>query len=294
MHRFSVRVILLLLLGLATAVAAVPELRASAVWHLRAIAEPLIGRGTSTDAPFDDFYRGMVESMPPQQRAEAVLLHVVSQRSGAAEYLIEHAELWRGQIKRGPSWDALWLAARNSPRIEARLAALELHLVEAGIEKRADEVDRMLRSIEANPEQPAWGFFNLGALGARGIERERILAVLEGALAHSEREHRLQAVEALALFGGAEVVAPLLLMAAEEPDDHIRERAFCGLASSGILHLPERYLAVPGLLAIAEQPQLKSNTRAWVFQSLREISGVHDLADDASVWRPRLRQLGLL
>lgn len=294
MQRFSLRVILLLLLGLASAVAAVPELRAQAVLHLRAIAEPLIGRGESTDAPFDDFYRGMVERLPPQQRAEAVLLHVVNQRSGAAEYLIEHAQLWRGEVNRSPTWDALWLAARNSPRIEARLAALELHLVEAGVEKRDDEVDRMLRSIERNPEQPAWGYFNLGALGARGVQRERILGVLEAALARPEREHRLQAVEALALLGGAEVVAPLLVVAGEEPDDIVRERAFCGLASSGLLHLPERYLAVPGLLAIGERPQLQSNTRAWVFQALREISGVQDLPDDAQAWRLRLRQLGLI
>ncbi len=294
MSSFGIRAFLILVLGLTTAVAAVPEWRGSAILNLRAIAEPLIWRGESTDAPFDDFYRGTVESLPPQQRAEAVLQYVINQRAGAAEYLIEHAELWRGEIQRGPSWDALWLAARNSPRIEARLAALELHLVESGVHKRPEEVDRMLRVIRRNPEQPGWGYFNLGALGARGVERERILAILEGALAHPEREHRLQAVEALALLGGAEVVAPLLLMASEEPDDHIRERAFCGLASSGVLHLAERYLAVPGLLAMAEQPELKANTRDWVFQSLREISGLHGLPNDAAAWRPRLRQAGLI
>jgi hypothetical protein len=294
MQGLATRVILFTLVGAASAVAAVPELRAEAVLHLRAISEPLIGRGESTDAPFDDFYRGMVERLPPQRRAEAVLQHVVNQRFGAAEYLLEHAESWRGQLKRTPTWDALWLAARNSPRIEARLAALELHLVEAGVEKRADEVERMLGLIERHSKRPDWGYFNLGALGARGVERERILGVLEAALARPEREHRLQAVEALALLGGAEVVAPLLVVAGHETDDGIRERAFCGLASSGLLHLPERYLAVPGLLEIGDRPQLQANTRTWVFQALREITGVHDLPDDARAWRPRLQSLGLL
>jgi len=294
MRSMPLRWMLLLGLGVATTVAAVPALREQAILSLRSVAEPLIARGDSTDAPFDAFYQVMVEALPLQQRAEAVLQHVVNQRSGAAEYLIEHAASWSGSLKRNPRWDALWLAARNSPRIEARLAALELHLAEAAIGKQPDAVDRMMRSVRANPTDPAWGYFNLGALGARGVERERVLAFLEAGLAHAEAGHREQAVEALALFGGAEVIAPLLTLAAEEPNDRVRERALCALASSGVLHLAERYLAVPGLIALADRPGLQANTRGWVFQALREISGVYGPPDEVAAWRPQLREIGLL
>jgi hypothetical protein len=284
----------LLLISSVTVVAAVPSLREAAIWHLRAIAEPLIPRGEATDARFDDFYRGMVEAMPTQEKAEAVLGHVVNQLHGAAEYLLEHADTWRGELKRTPRWDALWLVARNSPRIEARLAALELHLAEAGIEKTTAWVDYLIEQVETNPEQPDWGYFNLGALGARGVERERILDVLQHGLAHEHSGHRRQAVEALALLGGAEVIPPLLVTAEHDSDSVVRERAFCALASSGLLHLPERYLAVPSLIEIAERPDLPRNTRGWTFQALREISGVYDLPNDATAWTDRLRQIGLL
>lgn len=284
----------LLLISSVTVVASVPSLRDAAIWHLRAIAEPLVPRGDATDARFDDFYRGMVESMPTQQKAEAVLGHVVNQLHGAAEYLLEHAESWRGELERTPRWDALWLVARNSPRIEARLAALELHLAEAGIEKNSAWVDSLIEQVEANPERPDWGYFNLGALGARGVERERVLAVLQHGLTHEHSGHRRQAVEGLALLGGVEVIAPLLVSAEHDPDAVVRERAFCALASSGLLHLPERYLAVPSLIEIAERSDLPRNTRGWTFQALREISGAYDVPNEAAAWRVRMQQIGLL
>ena len=64
----------------------------------------------------------------------------------------------------------------------------------------------------------------------------------------------------------------------------IRERAACGLAQSGMFSAEQRRTAVPRLLDFAEEVRSTRDTRTWVFQALRDITG-QDLPHDAAAWR---------
>ena len=64
----------------------------------------------------------------------------------------------------------------------------------------------------------------------------------------------------------------------------IRERAACGLAQSGMLSRQQRMTAVPRLLEYAGDPALDDETRGWVFQALRDITG-QSLPPDAPARR---------
>ena len=64
----------------------------------------------------------------------------------------------------------------------------------------------------------------------------------------------------------------------------IRERAACSLAQSGMLSEKQRRTAVPRFLDDAEDPSLDAETRKWVFQALRDITG-QTLPHDAAAWR---------
>ena len=64
----------------------------------------------------------------------------------------------------------------------------------------------------------------------------------------------------------------------------IRERAACGLAQSGMLSREQRLRAVPRLLDYAGDFALDDQTRGWVFQALRDITG-QSLPRDPSAWR---------
>jgi hypothetical protein len=46
----------------------------------------------------------------------------------------------------------------------------------------------------------------------------------------------------------------------------------------------QRLLAVPGLIALADDPSLDRTTRNWVYQALREITNEH-LGSDPAIWR---------
>lgn len=100
------------------------------------------------------------------------------------------------------------------------------------------QVDQLVSRLEDNSDGAGpWALWSMASIGARGVDRERIFDVV---LSHSEHEDvylRTWAVNALAKFGGFEVVDPLLNIAATDDNQYVRERAFCGLAQSGMLHV---------------------------------------------------------
>jgi hypothetical protein len=286
---------LVLCLITVVAFAASDDLRAVAIAQLRSIAEPLFEHGESTDARFDAFYASMVEALPPQQRAERALELAINRYAGAAEYVMATAQSWRGQIAPSTQLTALITTAMNAPRLEIRMAAYELHLAQYDLDKTPQEVDRLLERLRADREGTGpWALWNIAVIGARGVDRERIFNELLLATREPDETQRRWAVDSLAKFGGVEIVAPLLELAARDTSALVQERAFCGLAMSATLHMAERYTAVPGLLQIAENPQSNKQTRAWSFQALREISGLYQVADETPAWRDALGKAGLL
>jgi hypothetical protein len=91
-------------------------------------------------------------------------------------------------------------------------------------------------------------------------------------------------VEGLAYLGTDETIVPLLEIFHNDPSRMIRERAACGLAQSGMLSEKQRRSAVPKLLDFTDDPALDQETRTWVFQALRDITG-QSLPHDAAAWR---------
>jgi len=266
-----------------------------AISALRSLAEPLLGHGTAIAPRFDRFYTGMVEALPPQQKVERALELAINDYSGASDYIVEHAQSWRGQFARSEKLEALLSTASSSRRMEVRMAAIEVSLAEYGLEKSAAEVDRLLARREADRVNAGpWALWNVAMIGARGVDRERVFGVLLTAIRDADDKQRTWAVDALARFGGAEVIGPLLDVAAHDNSVVVQERAFCGIAQSGTLQLAERYHAVPGLLAIAENAQASHQQHEWAFQALREITEIYDLPQETAAWRDALGRAGLL
>lgn len=289
--------ILIAFLGLTTAIAfaASPQLREAAIDQLRSIAEPLFEHGAVSEPRFDAFYTRMVESLPPQEKVESALELAINRRVGAAEYIMQNAQSWRGQFTSTPKLRTLINTSANAPLMEVRMAGFEIYLAQYGLEKSVSEADRMIAQLKADPKaNGAWALWNLGVLGARGVDRERIYHELLSTLNGNAADLRRPALEALAQFGGVESIAPLLDVATHEPDANLRERAFCALAQSGTFLVAERYEAVPGLLAIAEDAHADKQSVAWAYQALREITDSYGIPDESAAWRDHLQAAGLL
>ena len=175
------------------------------------------------------------------------------------------------------------------------MAGFEVFLASFRLHKTTDEVDRLLADWQRDPAQNGpWMMWSLAALGARGIDRERIFARLLETTREPDPALRKAAVDAMARPGGSEIVAPLLYIAERDASLMVRERAFCVLAPGGTLRIAERYQAEAGMLAIAESAHSDKQTRDWTYQALKEITLLYGLPQDPGIWRQRLAAVGLL
>lgn len=284
-----------LLLLTAGVLASSPQLRAAAMDQLRSISQPLLDTGEATEPHFDAFYTNMVDQLPPQQRAERVLELAINRYQGSTEYIIQHAQSWRVKIKPSERLNALLAIAINAPLIEIRMAAFEIHLAQYNLGKSIQDVDYLMQRFDNDTDTTGpWAIWNMAAIGARGIDRERIFDQILTATYHHDDTLRRWSVDALAAFGGTEIISRLLDIAANDSSPIVRERAFCGLAQSGTLHIAERYEAIPGLVEITQNTILDQQTRAWAYQALREITHLYNTPDDPDRWQEQLHQVGLL
>lgn len=257
---------------------------------------PAIDHGLAVAPRMDAFHADMVATRPLPERAHFALQLAINQVDGAADYVMANAASWQpGLDARDETLRRLVGVAVDSPRLETRMAAYELSLAAAHLTKDVASIESLEQRLRKNARgNAAFALWHLGALGSRGVERERIYADLEAASHSDDETIRRWAIDGLAIFGGQATVPVLLEHAAHDPSVEVAERAFCGLAASGTLHIAERYAAIPGLVDIAAASVATDPRHGWSFQALREISGIYDLPDEVGAWRARLNDVGLL
>jgi HEAT repeats len=227
----------------------------------------------------------VLDQMAPQGQAELLLERSINHYRGANEQIAARVDGWRGKIKLDNRLRNLFTTALNSDDLRVRAASLEVDLAGRDVEKSSASVDRLepeARSGEQGPRANA--LWDLALLGNRGIEPERVGQILLSSIHDPNENVRYWAVEGLAYLGTDETVAPLLDIFHSDPSPMIRERAACGLAQSGMLSERQRRTAVPKLLDYTDDPSLDAETRKWVFQALRDITG-QSLPHDPSAWR---------
>jgi hypothetical protein len=209
----------------------------------------------------------------PQQQAELLLEAGVNNFDGSTEQLLSRLEGWRGQLTMSPQLTASLVRALNSNDMRVRAAAVEMELVAYNLPETHDSAEALIERIETDPAGRPWALWMLGAIGNRGIGPERALQTLVAYSHDSDENTRFWAVEGLSLLGSDATIQPLLEIFRNDPSIQVRERAGSGLARSGMLTKEQRFAAVPKLMEYGEDPSLDSNTRNWVYQALRDITG---------------------
>jgi len=227
----------------------------------------------------------VLDAMPAQAQATLLLERSINHYAGANDQIAARVKRWRGKISLDERLNGLFVTGINSDDLRVRAAAVEIDIAARNLEKTVETVDRLepvARSGEQGPRANA--LWDLGLLGGRGVEPERVAQILLGSLHDGNENVRYWAVEGLAYLGTDETIEPLLGVFRDDPSPKIRERAACSLAQSGMLSREQRYLAVPRLLDYAGDTSLDDQTRTWVFQALRDITG-QTLPRDADAWR---------
>ena len=227
----------------------------------------------------------VLDAMTPQQQAELLLERSINRYHGANAQIEARVDGWRGKITLNDRLNNLFLTGINSDDLTVRAAALEVDIAARNLEKNSAAVDRLEPEAREGAQGPrANALWDLGLLGNRGVEPERVAQILLSSIHDENVNVRYWAVEGLAYLATDETIHPLLEIFRSDPSPMIRERAACGLAQSGMLSQKQRRTAVPKLLDFADEFSLDSQMRLWVFQALRDITG-QSLPHDPIAWR---------
>jgi HEAT repeat protein len=260
--------------------------RAQSVWQV--IAQFIGLHGKPEPASANVLSEHEIEAlgqMSPQAQAELLLERSINHYRGANDEIAERVNSWRGKITMENRLRSLYGTAINSDDLRVRAASIEIDLASRNLVKSSATIDALeadARSGEQGPRVNA--LWDIALLGNRGVEPQRAFEIISSSIRDSNPNVHYWAVESLSYLGTDETIEVLLDVFRNDPSPNIRERAACGLAQSGMLSEKQRHTAVPKLLEYAEDSSLDPQTKSWVFQALRDITG-QSLPHDAAAWR---------
>ncbi len=259
-------------------------LLATAMYSAAAAGPQRASQQTSASV-LSEHHLEVLDQMSPQTQAEFLLERAINRYEGASEQIEARADGWRGKITLNERLNGLFMIALNSDEWRVRAAAIELDLAALNVPKTHGAIDGLEHEARYGDQGPrANALWRVGLLGNRGVQADRALDILMSAIHDENVNVRYWAVEGLAYLGTDDTIVPLLRIFHDDPSPTIRERAACGLAQSGMLTAKQRLSAVPQLLDFADDRSLDDQTRSWVFQALRDITG-QTLPRDAAAWR---------
>lgn len=226
-----------------------------------------------------------LDTMPPQAQAEFLLERSMNHYDGANREIEKRLPSWRGKLDPSDRFENLFRMAINSDDLRVRIAAVEIDILTRHLDKSSETIDRLEPAARTGAQGPrANALWDLGLVGGRGAEPARVAQILLASTRDENVNVRYWAVEGLAYLATDDVIDPLLQIFHDDPSSMIRERAACSLAQSGMLTREQRMKAVPRLLDFSNDFSLDEQTRGWVFQALRDITG-QNLPHDPSAWR---------
>ena len=226
-----------------------------------------------------------LDDMPVQSQAELLLERAINHYRGANDQIAARVNHWRGRITLDDRLHNLFITAINSDDLTVRVAGIEVDIAARNLTKDSSTVDRLEPIARIGEQGPrANALWDLALVGNRGVEPDRVAEILLSSLHDQNVNIRYWAVEGLAYLATDAAIAPLLDIFHDDASPMIRERAACGLAQSGMFSAEQRRTAVPRFLDFAEDGALDEQTRTWVFQALRDITG-QSLPHDVALWR---------
>jgi HEAT repeat protein len=153
------------------------------------------------------------------------------------------------------------------------------------LSKNSQSLEYLLKSADSpDHAQKIWALWALGLMANRGVETEQVVSVLATHLADTDIDSRRWAVEALALSGSDSAIEDLLKVMHDDASPLVRERAACGVASSGLFTPQQRGTAIPKLIEYSDDPSLDAQTHTWAFHALTDITHQR-LPNDSAAWR---------
>lgn len=226
-----------------------------------------------------------IAALPVQQQAEELLAHSIGHDERALEMFEKNITEWTSEVRLTDRMKQLDSRATYSTDLRVRQADADLWLAMEGWHRNQEAVGLLLQRAAQDKAYRPTAYYMLGIEGARGVDTQHVFSVLrDRALNDPDPVVRQWAVEGLRFFKSDEALDVLFQSFTHDTSYTVRDRAGCNISDCGIFTRVQRMRFVPKLIELAEDRNLNSQMRNWVFMALREITGV-SLPGDAAAWR---------
>jgi uncharacterized membrane protein len=236
--------------------------------------------GSLTDADVE-----RVRTIPAQGQAEELLERAIGHDTRALEVFDQQLGSWIGHIRMTDRMRQIEQRSRFSKDLRVRYANADINLALEGWQKNQSSADLLIERARTDPHYRAAAVYFLGMLAGRGVDYERIHAVLLNyAKNDQDATVRMWAVEGMRFLGKDEVLDELFVSFTEDPSTSVQDRAGCNISDCGIFTRKQRMRIVPQLIDLALNSQTTPQVRNWTLMALREITDENSPAD-AVAWR---------
>ncbi len=242
--------------------------------------------------PMTDGDAARIGNLPTQQQAEELLARSIGHDNRALQMLENDVESWTSEVRLTDRMKQLDALATYSTDLRVRQADADLWLAMEGWHHNQTAIGLLMKRIEMDTQYRPNAYYFLGIEGARGIDSEHVFAVLrDRALNDPDPVVRQWSVEGLRFFKTDDALDVLFQSFTHDSNYSVRDRAGCNLSDCGIFTRTQRMRFVPKLIELAEDRNLNSQMRNWVFMALQEITDV-SLPGNAAAWRNWYKQHG--
>jgi len=226
-----------------------------------------------------------IAALPVQQQAEELLARSIGHDERALETFEKNITEWTSEVRLSDRMKQLDPRATYSTDLRVRQADADLWLAMEGWHRNQEAVDLLLQRAAQDKAYRPTAYYMLGIEGARGVDTQHVFSVLrDRALNDPDPLVRQWAVEGLRFFKTDEALDVLFQSFTHDTNYTVRDRAGCNISDCGIFTRAQRMRFVPKLIELAEDRNLNSQMRNWVYMALREITDV-SLPGDATAWK---------
>jgi len=234
--------------------------------------------------PMTDSDAERLRSLPAQAQAEELLARALAHDERARDLFDHNIREWTGHLRMTPQMRQLETRARFSSDLRVRYADADLNLALEGWARNESSADTLIARAHAEPKFRSYAVYYLGMLAGRGVDYDRIHAVLLDYAQHDpDPIVRQWAVEGMRYLGKDESLDDLFRSFTHDPSFSVRDRAGCNVSDCGNFTRAQRMRLVPQLIELVGDPAAAPQMRNWSFLALQEITG-ESLPADATAW----------
>ncbi len=132
----------------------------------------------ASSATLSEHEMEQINAMAPQDQVTRLLERTINHYKGAADEIAKRTDGWTGKIHSTADLQTMTNTAYFSDDLRVRAAALEIWLAEYNLRKNSATVDELIRDAAAGGDRKYFLLSNLGILGNRGVEPEKVFDAL--------------------------------------------------------------------------------------------------------------------